>query len=130
MVTRLEHLVPTGAMVYQLPIRIYPANGTVSPPAAYDHLKFPILSHTLRWSYPALSQEQVHWQENTAGIEAQQLPTHLAREGFSAILVDRLGYEDNGQAIVAALKADTHAQLIDENERYLLFDIRPAALPS
>ena len=134
-VQRIEQALPEGAMVLQLPLRrTYLNELGVGRLQSYEHLKLYLVSRHLRWSYPGLSNEQVGWLESAARLTPQQLPQQMAAEGFSAIVIDRYGYEDNGQAVTAAVRAPLGDQgVIAETERFIALDIRSltraAALP-
>ena len=125
-VGQLESRLPKRTMVLQLPFRTYlnePAVGRFQP---YDHFKPYIVSQTLRWSYPAMSNQQMHWQEAAAVLEPDQLALAVAAEGFGAILIDRFGYEDQGVATADALSRLLGSDaVLAESNRYVAFDIRP-----
>jgi hypothetical protein len=49
----------------------------------------------------------------------------MVRAGFSAILIDRYGYEDGGAEVIAAVRAVLgYAQPLAESARYVAYDIR------
>jgi hypothetical protein len=127
-VHRLESALPNGAMVFQLPFRAYMNESDFGRMKRYDHFKPYLLSQTLRFSYPALSNEQVRWQQAAAGLDLGALTSKLAAEGFSAILVDRYGYEDDGAAVTAALLRTIGGNhVIAETDRYVALDISALA---
>lgn len=124
----LERRLPAGAMILQLPFRTYLDDLGVARMQPYDHAKLYVVSTSLRWSYPALSNEQVGWQYAAARLGLRELPSQLAAEGFSAIVLDRHGYEDNGAAATAALRAAIGADgVLGETDRYVALDIRALA---
>ncbi len=128
-VRQLEHRLPNRAMVLQLPFRrTYLNESGVWRMQPYEHLKMYLVSRRLRWSYPALSNDQVGWQEAAASLPAAQLIQQAASEGFVAVVIDRYGYEDSGQAVQAALGLSRQVPLAD-TERFIAFDIRPFARP-
>ena len=100
----LERALPDGAMVFQLPIRTYMSESDFGRMKQYDHFKPYLVSETLRFSYPAFSNEQVRWQQALTGVDVRTLATRLATQGFSAVLVNRYGYEDQAAAVVAGLR--------------------------
>ena len=51
-------------------------------------------------------------------------PLRLAQDGVSAIVVDRLGYDDNGVAVLAALEATGRTALLAQADRYVAFLVR------
>jgi hypothetical protein len=86
------------------------------------------VSRHIRWSYPALSNEQSRWQQELARVDLSQLAQQLAAEGFSAVVIDRYGYDDNGVAIAAALQAPLPTDaLIAHDDRYVALDLRSLA---
>ena len=72
-----------------------------------------------------MSNEQVRWQQTVAGLGPQRLPHELAADGFAAIVIDRYGYQDNGAAMIAAIRTSLVGNpIIAETERYLALDLR------
>jgi len=128
LVETLERRLPSGALVFELPLRPYPVDPGVANMGVYAHFKPYLVSHTLRWSYPALSPAQTRAQDALAQVAPADLPARLSALGFAAILVDRDGYEDNGAAVITALQT-THAPSIGATDRYLALDIRPEVAP-
>jgi hypothetical protein len=127
-VTRLESRLPDGAMVLQLPFRTFLNDSGVHRMGSNDHLRLYVLSHSLRWSHPALSNEQMRWQQELTRLDRERLAPQLAAEGFSAVVIDRYGYEDNGAAIAGAIQAPLPADaVIALNDRYIAIDIRALA---
>jgi phosphoglycerol transferase len=127
-VRRLESALPDHAMIFQLPLRTYLNETGVARMMPYDHLKPYMVSRTLRFSYPASSNEQVRWQQTMSRLDLRQLTFRLAAEGFSAILVDRYGYPDNGDAATAAiLRTVGDHRVIAETNRYVALNIRALA---
>lgn len=95
---------------------------------AYDHLKLYIISHRIRWRYPALSNDQVRWQQAAARLDPRRLPHQLAVEGFAAVVIDRYGYENNGTEITADIRAGLgRDDVIARTDRYIALDIRSLA---
>jgi hypothetical protein len=127
-VRTLERAAPDGSMVLQLPFRTYLNESDAGRMKRYDHLKPYLASRSLRFSYPALSDDQVRWQQVHARLDPRSLTSRLAGEGFALILVDRYGYEDNGAAITSALlRVAGDSRVIAQTERYLAIDIRGLA---
>lgn len=128
-VRTLEDRLPDQAMVLQLPFRTYLNFSTIARMLPYEHFKLYLVSQRLRWSYPALSNQQVAWQGGAARLDPVKLPVHAAREGFAAVMIDRYGYEDGGAVAVAAVRTALRGggDVIAETDRYIAFDIRPLA---
>lgn len=128
LVGELESRLPAGAMVFQLPLRLYLNEDEPNRMGAYEHFKPYLVSHALRWSYPALSNQQVRWQQAAALLPPDRLALELAAAGFAAIMIDRRGYPDDGAALVTALRQlSPHPALIGDTPRYAVLDIRSFA---
>ena len=121
----LEGRLPAGAMVFQLPAVHFLNETGREQMGQFDHIKLYLPSRLLRWSYPAISDEVVRWQQRVSRLPPRLLSTALAREGFAAILIDRNGYADRGQSILSDLgvSASSDAVLV-ENTRYIAVDLR------
>jgi len=128
LVRQLENQLPAAAMIFELPFRMYPNDDGGPRGQPYENLKPYLASRTLRWSYPALSNQQWRWQQAAALLTPPRLVRELASGGFAAILVDREGYADSGAAIVGALRDATgQGAVIGETSRYIVLDIRRLA---
>jgi phosphoglycerol transferase len=125
----LETQLPAGAMVFQLPVRSYPDGDRPLPMGPYDHAKMYLASRTLRWSYPALSNQQVRWQQATTLLSIARLVPELASQGFSAVEIDRDGYADRGAAIVAAIEQQPGVTVLASTPRYVAVDLRRVSAP-
>jgi hypothetical protein len=120
----LQSALPTGAMVFQLPFRNYMSESDFGRMKAYDHFKPYLVSETLRFSYPALSNEQVRWQLAAAHLDVPKLASQLSSQGFSAVLIDRYGYEDAGAAMLSALlRITADKRVIASTDRFVVVDI-------
>jgi hypothetical protein len=129
-VRQLERALPDHAMVYQLPVTTYLDDSGRARMKAYDHIRPYLVSRTIHWSYPALSNAQVYWQQRVARLDGENLARQLAADGFAAILVDRYGYSDDGKEIADSIqKVLRKAGPMAANERYLAFDIRGLKTP-
>jgi hypothetical protein len=128
LIRHVETQLPAEAMVFELPFRMYPNDDGGPRMQPYENLKPYLVSSTLRWSYPAMSNQQARWQQAAALLPLPRLARELASEGFAAVLVDRDGYADSGAAIVAALKESTGQDaVLGETPRYIVLDIRRLA---
>jgi hypothetical protein len=130
-VRELESRLPDGAMVLQLPFAKYLNDPGAVRMQSYDHLKPSLMSQRLRWSYPAISNQQMRWQEAAAGLDPRELPSRMAAEGFVAVVIDRHGYQDGGLAAAVAIVAGAAGtRILAQSRRYLALDIRPSASPA
>jgi phosphoglycerol transferase len=128
LVDTLERALPVDAMVFQLPVRAYMSESDFGRMKQYDQFKPYLLSKALRFSYPAFSNEQVRWQRAMIGLDMPTLASRLAAQNFSAVLVDRYGYEDQGTAVIAGLRRGAgDDRVIVSTDRFFAVDIRAAA---
>jgi phosphoglycerol transferase len=124
-VESLERQLPQGAMVFQLPVRAYPGDSRLFRMAPFEHFRPYLVSRRLRWSYPALTAAQVSDEARRSSVEPAALPARLAQDGFAAVVIDRLGYEDSGDGIVAAIQAATgRSGVLAQSERHIALDLR------
>jgi hypothetical protein len=108
-VASLEHTLPSNAAVFQLPYMPFPEPGgpLVNMPD-YEPLRGYLHSTTLRWSYGAQKGRAADaWQRQVASAPVAQMVAELKSAGFSAVWVDRNGYEDGGEAVEAQLASVT-----------------------
>lgn len=99
----IEVSLPAGAAVYQLPFMGFPEVPPLYRLGTYEHATGFTYSKNLLWNYG-----------NMRGRPGEQFYRSLAREpasrqleiisslGFSGIYIDRRGYADNGDQIIAA----------------------------
>ena len=128
LVGALERALPAEAMVFQLPVRTYMSESDFGRMKQYDQFKPYLVSKALRFSYPAFSNEQVRWQQRMTRLDMPTLASRLAAERFSAVLVDRYGYEDQGAAVLAGLRRSVRAdRVIVSTDRFVALDIRALA---
>jgi phosphoglycerol transferase len=128
LVGALEGALPSGAMVFQLPVRAYMSESDFGRMKQYDQFKPYLVSKDLRFSYPAFSNEQVRWQQEMTRLDVPTLGSRLAAQRFAAVLVDRYGYEDQGAAVIANLRRTVgDDRVILSTDRFMAVDIRALA---
>jgi phosphoglycerol transferase len=103
-VSVLEHSVPKGSMIYQLPYHPFPETSGTFGMADYDLFKGYVHSQNLRWSYGAMKGRVQDW-----GDEASQQPIAwqvqaATAAGFAGVYIDRAAYADHGQAVERAVR--------------------------
>jgi len=133
-VPTLETRLPVGAMVFQMPSSIFLTETGRPSVLQYDHIKPYLVSRHVHWSYPALSDRVVRWQQQVSRLPPAAVPTALLREGFTAVLIDRTGYADRGAALLASwgVRGEARAAVLVENDRYVALDLHrlpQAAIP-
>lgn len=99
----LESRLPQGAAVVQLPYEPFP-EAAAARQAIYEPVKAYLHTDELRWSYGAMRGRPEDWAGAHATKPAAELVPAAREAGFAAILVDRLGYGDNGAATESELR--------------------------
>jgi len=109
LVARLEQDLDTGSMIYLLPATDFPEPfwGRGAFKGSFHHYQAmrPFLYSTkLRYSYGSNKGRQgADWQLDVQDLPAEEMATALEAYGFSGILLNRNGYEDRGEALLAEL---------------------------
>lgn len=124
----LEHQMPPGTMVFQLPLTTYLNDSGEGRMRTYDEIKPYLVSPTLHWSYPALDNAVVRWQHAVARLPPRVMAHALRDAGFRAIVIDRAGYADGGESLVAALtQPGQAAPVLAEAPGYVALDVARVA---
>jgi len=121
----LESQLPADAMVFQLPVVTFLNELGREQMLPFDHIKPYIVSNHLHWSYPALEDSVVVWQQHVGKLPPSQMVTALAQQHFSAIVIDRRGYSDNARGILEQFGvARASDAILNETDRYIALDVR------
>ena len=128
---RLEHDLPPGAMVFQLPVMGFPE---VVPPfqmTDYEPFRPYIGTHSLRFTYGMLkAQSPGEWQREIAALPTPTLVKQLEQLGFSAVYINREGFADRGEKVLAALAAAGYHEMVSGNlNEQVVVRLRPGAHP-
>jgi phosphoglycerol transferase len=102
----LEAALPPGAAVYQLPYMAFPEVPPQFKLGPYDLMKGYLHTRQLHWSYAGMKGREgdLFYRSLAQKPMARQLEA-IRTLGFSGVYVDRGGYGDNGDAVVASLVA-------------------------
>ena len=100
---------PSGTARVPAPARELPRVGAGQPhPVLRPRSGLPART-SLRWSYGAVRGRAPDWPADLDQRSGADLVAYLRQAGFGALLVDRFGYTDGGQALEARLAgAATH----------------------
>ena len=105
----VEAALPPGAMVFQLPVLGFPE---VLPPfrlADYEHFRLYLTTSQLRFSYGAAKfRSRSRWQRDLENLPVETLVRRLESYGFSALYINRKGYEDRAERLLGELAALGH----------------------
>lgn len=120
----IESTLSPQAMVFQLPHHAFPEGGPVLRHKDYDHLRAPLATRSLRWSYGAIRGRGAHiWLERAVSQPPHAMIDTLTYAGFEGVSIDRFGYQDSAleREIARILKTEPTASA---NDRYAFFDLR------
>lgn len=103
---KLEAALPPGAMIFQLPVMGFPE---VTPPyrlVDYELFRPYLATETLRFSYGAAKfRSRSRWQRDLENVPVETLVRRLEQYGFSALYLNRKGYEDRAEKLLHELEA-------------------------
>jgi phosphoglycerol transferase len=118
-VETLEAELPAGAMIYQLPYRVFPEG------SRYDHLRLYVHSKNLRWSYPVMrSRPTDFWHKELAAKPVDDMLPILAFAGFEGVCIDRsddLGDADLEKKLAKRLHV---SPLVSADKRFAYYPLR------
>lgn len=110
----LEKVLPTAAMVFQLPVLGFPE---VIPPhrlADYELFRPYLHTDTLKFSYGgAKFRARSRWQRDLEVLPPGELVKNLERFGFAAICIDRKGFADGAEEFLSELRALGYEKVIE-----------------
>ena len=126
--SQLHDKLPKRAMIFQLPVADFPEFGPVVGMTDYEHFRPYLQSKDLRFSFGSTKgRTRDRWQAEAASLGAAGLVHLLEKYGFSAILINRAGYMDNGVAQLAELGAAGRTNIIVDTGRWVAVTLDPLA---
>ncbi len=111
-----------GAMVVQLPYEPFPEPPVVRQ-AVYEPAKAFLHTGETRWSWGAMRGREGDWLAPLADSPAAEIVAAARQRDFDAIVVDRIGYNDDGAAIEAQLTEELGAPRRSPNLRFLYYGL-------
>jgi len=105
LVERLESGLPPNSMLFMLPVMPYPEYGwSMHQLQDYDPFIPFFYSTHLRYSFGSNKGRQgADWQLDVQKLSAGEMAKTLESYGFAGILLNRKGYQDRGEALLAEL---------------------------
>ncbi|MDB6018288.1 MAG: hypothetical protein JWR19_2777 [Pedosphaera sp.] len=129
---KLEEKLPPKAMIYQLPVMVFP-DGIVSHEmeGGYELLRPYFATKTLRFTFGSVrGRNREAWQWEVEKMPAAQMISTLEKYGFSSIYINRRGYEDHGEALLKQLAAEGRDQTIEDDvHQQVCVLLKPSANP-
>lgn len=128
-VARMEGALPPGGMVFQLPAVSYPEAGVTHQMPDYAHLGCHAFSKSVRWSYGTCRNRRwAEWHGHVADLPPAELVRALVLADFAGVYVDRRGYADHGERVVADLRSLLGPEVATSDAGdQLLFALAPIA---
>lgn len=127
----LEEHLPPGAMVFQLPVMVFPEIVPPNELTDYDYFRPYLATRSLRFSYGALKgRSRGHWQSDVQHLPRAEFVKRLESYGFAALHFSRKGFSDRGERLLAELAATGRTRWIESatgNQVVVFLD--PAANP-
>jgi len=99
----MEKALPQGAMIFQLPVMSFP-EAPVAGITPYEHLRPYLYTENLRYSFGSTKHVlETGWQSQLVDLPLDQTIELLRKQGFGAIYINRKGFPDRGESILAGL---------------------------
>lgn len=126
---QLEADLPEGALVFQLPVMAYPEVPPIHQMKDYEHFRPYLHTQNLRYSYGnTKGRGDEDWQNDVAALPPSQMITALESYGFSALYLNRKGYEDRAERLIQAIR-QTGKRAVAESSDLIAFRLEPARNP-
>ncbi|MSU22388.1 MAG: hypothetical protein EXS32_01040 [Opitutus sp.] len=101
---KLENVLPAGAMVFQLPVMMFPEVTPAAQLSDYEHFRPYLTTRALRFSYGALKgRSRSRWQRDAEMLPTDELVRRLELYGFAALYFNRHGLPDHGKKLLREL---------------------------
>jgi phosphoglycerol transferase len=114
---------PSGTPVFQLPLVSFPESPPVNAIQSYDPARGYLHAPSLRWSYGGVRGRSPDWPADLDQRPGADLVAYLRRAGFRALLVDRFGYTDRGQALEARLAGAATRRAESPDGRFAWYEL-------
>lgn len=127
----LEERLPPGAMVFQLPVMMFPEVAPAHRLGDYEHFRPYLSTHSLRFSYGSLkNRSRGRWQRDAECLPTEEFVKKLERYGFAALYFNRSGFADGGEKLLGELAEMGRTRQVEGKlgEDVVVF-LEPAARP-
>lgn len=129
-VQAVEAQLPARAMLFQLPVAEFPEAGAIGTMGDYEHFRPYLHSQTLRFSYGnTRGRTRDAWQREAVGLGVPYLTGALEKYGFSAVWINRNGYDDRGASLIAEFNQAGRSKVLAQNAEFVCMALFPSAQP-
>lgn len=109
--------------VFNLPIMVFPENGSIHKMTDYDHFRPYLHTKTLKYSYGDYKfRNPTPFQDTLRDLSMEDMFYHIRNRGFDMVLINKLGYPDNGSFIKELLIKKKQDLLVDEGD-FIVFKL-------
>lgn len=124
---QLNAKLPKRAMIFQLPVVDFPEVAGIGEMTDYEHFRPYLHSKDLRFSYGSnKGRTRERWQAEAVSLGMSGLVHLLETYGFSAVLINRAAYADNGNALLAELRAAGRSAILVDAPRLVAVALAPS----
>ncbi len=122
----LESRVVPGAMIFELPVMPFPEHPPIYGMGDYENFRPYLYTSSLRYSYGTdKGRGDAEWQERIAKMSPNRMVSELEHYGFSAVIVNRKGFEDKGNKLIGELSRLQGSPLVVSPE-LVAFQLQPS----
>ena len=126
---RMEQDLPSGGMVFQLPVHFFPEHGAVNDMGDYEHFRPYLQTDRLRFSYGTIKgRDDTWWQYAIEKMSPKEMISELERLGFSALLINRKAYNDHAADFVKKMAIAGFSPWLNEGD-FIAYRLKPAVNP-
>jgi hypothetical protein len=126
----VEHELPAGAMLFQLPLVAFPEGLPLPGIGAYEPLRPYLFSDRLRWTFGSdRGRRREEWQLAVAAKGPATMVDTLEACGFSGILVDRRAYPPGGALMAGLAEAGRPVRATSPAGDFAFVPLRPLVAP-
>ena len=128
---RLEQEMADGGMVFQLPIVPFPEVVSPYQLSDYEYFRPYLATDRLRFTYGSLKgRSRGRWQQEMAELPTAAMAKQLEAYGFGAVYLNRRGFADKGDRLLAELAAAGYSRRIEGRlgEQVIVF-LNPSPKP-
>ena len=117
---------PPGSGVFEFPDMTFPEGGAIGRIGLYDGARGYLHVPSLRWSFGGMLGRVPRWSPELETQPPELTVATLRDSGFRAVFVDRFGYADNGEGLIALLTTVLPPAGASPDGRYVWFDLEAA----
>jgi phosphoglycerol transferase len=126
----LEAALPRGAMIFELPVADYPEVGPIEAMLDYEHFRPYLQTRFLRFSYGSdKGRTRERWQSELFRFGTSDAVNTLEKYGFAAVLINRNGYRDRAESLIADLRSSGRSEILARSDDLLCIALHPIADP-